>query len=263
MEWCDRMFVSQQRTGERERDRDRERGKREGYLEREIEPPRESASKQIRIPEIALVSRSSSCSAAHSPHEMAERPSKLARIQRLRDRLPHVSQSALASILAIAANEELPTGSRKDIREGRNAAAQEGTPYGPLHQELQLKALDGTCLHKELQHPAAMLFRVCETSEAFRHLVAKAALVSPPSLANPWRIVLYMDEVLPGNQLAYSHERKMWAVYWSVLEFGSAALSDEDLQKPRHSQGTHSGIVLMFSGGCSVNPNLHARSGAL
>jgi hypothetical protein len=38
-----------------------------------------------------------------------------------------------------------------------------------------------------------------------------------------------MDEVLPGNQLGYKSSRKMWCLYWTILDLGSAAVSDEDL----------------------------------
>ena len=51
----------------------------------------------------------------------------------------------------------------------------------------------------------------------------------PPTPARPWNMILYIGEILSGNQLAYKSARKMWCCYWSVLEFGSAALSHEEL----------------------------------
>ena len=45
----------------------------------------------------------------------------------------------------------------------------------------------------------------------------------------PWSLILYADEILPGNQLAYKNKRKMWGIYWTILNLGSAALSDEEL----------------------------------
>ena len=50
----------------------------------------------------------------------------------------------------------------------------------------------------------------------------------PPSLENPWHIVLYTDEVTPGNPLATMNNRKFHAVYWSFMEFGANALSREE-----------------------------------
>ena len=57
---------------------------------------------------------------------------------------------------------------------------------------------------------------------------AMVARARRPALLEPWRLVLYADEILPGNQLVYTSGRKLWGFYWSVLEWGSAALADED-----------------------------------
>jgi hypothetical protein len=53
-------------------------------------------------------------------------------------------------------------------------------------------------------------------------------LEHPPSVEKPWRLVLYADEVVPGNQLSHDNRRKVWVVYYSFLEFGSAALAREE-----------------------------------
>ena len=52
-------------------------------------------------------------------------------------------------------------------------------------------------------------------------MVASTLASHPSSPASKWSLVLYCDEVSPGNQLAYKHERKAWAIYWSFAEFGS------------------------------------------
>ena len=160
---------------------------------------------------------------------MEGRPAKLARLQSLRDRLPYISQSALASVLHIARTEELPTGSsRKDVREARNSSARVLTPYGALHQELKLQAATGEPVAVEIAHPCAMLYHMCSVSASLSSLILRTAEHTPPTLPQPWHVVMYCDEILPGNQLAYKGARKMWGVYWSVLEFGAANLSDEE-----------------------------------
>ena len=58
------------------------------------------------------------------------------------------------------------------------------------------------------------------------------ALSSSPT--TPLTLCLYADEVLPGNPLAVTTDRKLWCFYWTVLEFGSAALSNEDMQTCMH-----------------------------
>merc|ERR1712110_1174874 len=44
----------------------------------------------------------------------------------------------------------------------------------------------------------------------------------------PWNLLLYSDEVTPGNQMAPMNNRKFQAVYWSFMELGFNALSNEE-----------------------------------
>lgn len=168
---------------------------------------------------------------------MAEPPAKHARIQRLRDRLPFMSQSALGAIMQIAASEPLPEGNRKDVRIARDQRAQTPTPYGPVHQFIEVPALQGSPVRLEVQTPAAMLRACCEVSPPLRAFLGTTAATCTPTPAEPWRLILYMDEILPGNQLAYTHSRKMWGVYWSCLDWGSAALANEDFFTGARGEG--------------------------
>lgn len=164
-------------------------------------------------------------SASKPPSAMADRPAKLARLNQLRCRVPFVSQSALSTILRLARDDELPAAcTRQDVRDSRDTSVQTMTPYGPLHQRITVPG----DIDLEIQHPMAMLHHCCANSAALSKLVMNTAAARPPTLTNPWHIVIYADEILPGNQLAYKHNRKFWGVYWSILEFGAAALSDED-----------------------------------
>jgi hypothetical protein len=103
------------------------------------------------------------------------------------------------------------------------------TPYGPLHQTISIDAeeIGAAPIAVEIQHPFAIFWYVCNVSIAFTEMLKRTAAACPCSPAAPWRILLYSDGVDPGNQLAYRHSRKMDAVYWSILEFGSSVLSDE------------------------------------
>ena len=160
---------------------------------------------------------------------MAERPTKLARLQSLRDRLPFVSQSALHAILKIAKDEELPDiSSRCDLRDARDAVARVLTPYGELCQIVKLRGADGPEIPIQIQSPFAMLHHTCANSRPLTALMKWCIEKQQPTLGKPWNIVLYADEVTPGNQLAYKNSRKFWAIYWSVLEWGPQALADED-----------------------------------
>ena len=160
---------------------------------------------------------------------MTTRSEKHRRLLDFRARVPWISQSALASILRIAREEELPDcNSARDIRDARDSLAKTATPYGTLHQDLKIGS---RCV--EMQSPHAMLYHCVKTSAALTNIMKETAARRPPSPEQPWRVIMYADEVAPGNQLAYKNTRKIWAVYWSFLDFGAAALSDEASDVPK------------------------------
>ena len=164
---------------------------------------------------------------------MEPRSAKLARLQAVRSSAPHVSHSALAALLRVAAKEGLPDikdVSRYHVAEARDRVAFMDTPYGPLHQHIDVGGVK-----VETQHPAAAMCAFCGASRALSALMSETAGRLQPTPAEPWRILLYLDEISPGNQLAYKHRRKTWGIYWSILEFGAAALSDEDAHKYTHT----------------------------
>lgn len=159
-----------------------------------------------------------------------ERPAKIQRLQRLRAVLPFMSQAALAAVLKHATVEDLEANvNRSDVRAARNEATKINTPFGTVHQVIELQAAKGEDpISLEVQHPLAMLHYMASSSESLARLLQQTSQKSPCGLGRPWHIIVYCDEVLPGNQLAYKSARKAWAIYWSILEWGSAALSDED-----------------------------------
>lgn len=71
-----------------------------------------------------------------------------------------------------------------------------------------------------LQHAAASCAR-------FGHCFGEVLQEKPPSVGRPYTIVLYSDEVSPGNQLKHTNRRKLQVVYWSLQELGSLRLTNE------------------------------------
>ena len=47
-------------------------------------------------------------------------------------------------------------------------------------------------------------------------------------MASKWSLILYSDEVSPGNQLKANNKRRLQTFYWTVKELGPKALSSED-----------------------------------
>ena len=157
------------------------------------------------------------------------RESNLKDLSHFKSRLPHLSQAALAAILKISKDEPLPKLARRgDIRDARNALVQTTTPFGPLHQHIPVPKVGGGCLMLEVQHPFAMLYEMCRSSRCYSDLVERTFAKHPSTPAKPWGVCFYNDEVTAGNLLRKQNPRKLEAFYWSFLEFGAAALSDEE-----------------------------------
>ena len=144
-----------------------------------------------------------------SNQPLMERPSKIARLASLRARLPYVSQSALAAVLKIAQEEPLPSGTRRDIGRSRDAIVEERTPYGPLHAKVSIALTSGGDLDLEIQHPFAILYYMAMKSNDLSALIRATYMRRAPTIAHPWHLIIYSDEILPGNQLAYKNERKL------------------------------------------------------
>ena len=125
-----------------------------------------------------------------------------------------------------------------------------------LHHTVQFTRLTvagiGGPVQLEVQHPLAMLYHCCTLSSSLSKFIGQLAAARPPNIYRPWRLILYTDEVLPGNQLGYKSARKFWAVYWSIYEFGSSVLSDEVVAQYLHTCPLYCDI--WFGSGCGLQP---------
>jgi hypothetical protein len=156
---------------------------------------------------------------------MSERQSKLRRLEKFRRAIPHVSANALSAILSEVNLHGMPDLThRQGMREARNFTVDQNTYYGTLLQDVSLP--NGECL--VVSHPFAMLAYTLEKFEPFWQFFKHRLSVCPCTPATPWNMVLYTDEIVPGNVLAPLTLRKTQAVYWTFLEFGSEALCHED-----------------------------------
>ena len=161
--------------------------------------------------------------------QMAEaKRAKHARLNSLRCNLPFMSQSALAAVLKAAREEKLLAATRRDIREARDADCQQMTPYGKLHKGFPVMLKTGRSLQLEIQSPQAMLWHMRVHNSSFADLISRTYAAKPCTRVQPWRLLLYSDEILPGSALAYNATRKSWGWYWSIMELGPQILSNED-----------------------------------
>ena len=151
-------------------------------------------------------------------------PLDLARV----GRKSYVSQNALAAILKAVKEEELPKGiSRPVIKRRREAATNVETPYGPIFQKWTLACENGGTAVVHFCQPAAMLWFLTQESTHLAEFLRKRLQDRPSTIARPWSIIFYSDEVTPGNQLKVTNARKLQAIYFSFSELSANALAHE------------------------------------
>ena len=159
---------------------------------------------------------------------MAEPPSKTQKVICLRGKLPYLSHSALAAVCRESQLNPLPDADRNFIRHARNSVAKQQTPYGPMFVVEKLPAADGgDDIEVSIINPPAYLWAASHKKQ-YAALLSRTAARHPPSPLTPWHILLYTDEVTPGNVKKADNHKKTWAVYWAFLEFGGDALAKED-----------------------------------
>ena len=158
-----------------------------------------------------------------------DRAVKLRKLEDFRRDKPHCSASALSQILVEIKRHGLPelTG-RGAMREARDRVAQHETAYGPIVKSLQVADKDGVVLQLPYACPFASLTYALDESVSLQRLFKRQLSLQPSSPEAPWNIVLYTDEVTPGNPLATLNQRRFHAFYWSFAELGADALSHEE-----------------------------------
>ena len=135
----------------------------------------------------------------------------------------HVSQRALAHICGeIKTHGMVQAISRRTMLRTRRDFANRDTPFGKLIQERKLELKRGGCISLPFLHPAAMLWVCCEDCPEFKDFFSSVLR------GQRLKVVMYTDEVTPGRELQAYNDKKLWVLYWSFLDFGPAALANED-----------------------------------
>ncbi len=160
---------------------------------------------------------------------MMDRAAKLRKLDAFRRSLPHVSGSALAAVLEEIEQSGMPElRSRWDLGRASTLELGHETPYGKCSSTLSLKAKHGSDIKLPVVNPHAFIYRSFQLGGSFTSLVSERLAAVPSTPENPWRIIMYSDEVVPGNPLAHDNRRKVWVIYFSWIELGSEILSNED-----------------------------------
>ena len=165
--------------------------------------------------------------------ESKRRRFRLTHANEVKRQLPHMSANAFAQVVKFAKENGLSQVSsrRSDLPAGRDLSL-EATPFGETLVEVELFGTPPYANVKaDMVHPLSYTWLAYKKGGGFYSALNKALLENPCTLEKPWRLVLYSDEVVPGNQLTVQNARKVWVIYLSFLEF-HYNLSDEDAWCP-------------------------------
>ena len=70
------------------------------------------------------------------------------------------------------------------------------------------------------------LLGLCQQGGSYSQLFHTTHQLTPSTFDKPWRLIVYCDEIIPGNVLGRA-TRKCWCIYATFLEYGQH-LSQED-----------------------------------
>ena len=140
-----------------------------------------------------------------------------------------VSQHGLAEVLrAVKEADSLPAGiSQSSVKRAREKRMSADTPFGPMIKQWKLGNKTGGEIAIDYLDPAACLWHRLNSCELFRSFMLQMLDRKQATINSRWGIVLYSDEVSPGNQLKVTNARKLQTFYWSFREFGTS-LTRED-----------------------------------
>jgi hypothetical protein len=159
----------------------------------------------------------------------SERAAKLRRVDDMRRRMPQISAYALHELLRDVGEQGMPEFiSRASMSRARSLICDAVTPHGPLMQTIDVDSVDGQTVPLYMAHPLAFLYVLYDQCGSWRALLKKSHVARPSSFEDPWSLVLYTDEVDPGDPLVPDHGRKVQAFYMSFLELGHAQMCREN-----------------------------------
>ena len=150
--------------------------------------------------------------------------------KRLRKKFARLRGVYDAAVARILMKIKRNPGAMEDFYEGQDVAqslrAEKIRSDNPtLFKEETLQMNDGSTfiwLYGDFQQ---LVIYFVETCPAFREAVAESLAKHPCSSSQPWHIVKYSDEIVPGNPMRQENERKVWGFYSTFREFGKARIS--------------------------------------
>ena len=112
---------------------------------------------------------------------------------------------------------------RQSIIKSVKARADEHTPFGPLIQEMELPTTPPT--KWPFIHPMALVFFLSQYSQPFSNLMSSSITAATDNIL---RVVVYIDEAIPGNVLRPDGGRGSQNIYWGFAEWPEWYLRRDD-----------------------------------
>ena len=153
---------------------------------------------------------------------------KLRRLADIRQQLPYLSHTALSAVCTLAQEEDLPRCSRHDVRKARDAIVKVDAPYGCLIKTKSVAGVNDTVVNFDIICPFAYMWAAA-SRRRWADIVERALIRSPPTVDQPWTLLMYADEVTPGNIKKSDNQKRIQGMYWCLKELGPDALAKEDV----------------------------------
>ena len=136
----------------------------------------------------------------------------------------HTKTSAVQILMQLQSNglldgDAAATALKKDLQTATEMHANTMTPYGTVVQEIQL---DAPKLPKwEICHPYAFLWHLTVISAGFQKIMHDITAAGTRTL----RLIIYADELTPGNPYRPEKSRTLMCIYWAIVDWPSWMLS--------------------------------------
>ena len=114
---------------------------------------------------------------------------------------------------------------RRELTNASQAHAKAETPYGRVVQTIALDMVDGSSFAWEIIHPFAFLYYLTSKCPRFAELMATSI---QGAIAKTLTLLLYGDDMTPGNPLRVDQGRKLFAFYYGFLEWPAWMLHRQD-----------------------------------
>ena len=157
-----------------------------------------------------------------------DREAKLRKLHAMKSKVPHMTAAALPGLLQeVHEHGSVDLFQRKHVREATEKHLEQFQGYGKLIKTVDLVGSDGSMVAIPIINVFSLIDGAYGQGGGYTALIDETLRTCPNSVDEPWSILLYTDEIVPGNVLSHENKRKVTVVYMSILQFGAIRLSQE------------------------------------